>query len=195
MPENAVHAKSFQCLICDYKCSKQSNYNAHLLTRKHTRMTNAVENAKSLECKLCNFVCCKQSNYNIHLLTKKHTRLTNLFTKGNKCTDTTPTHVCICGKKYKYRQGLFIHTKNCNYEQPIEKIQNVPDLNNDFFRNLIKDVILQNKELMDGNKELQHTIKTVLENQTNITNNSITNNNVVKIKQTNNNKFNLNFFL
>lgn len=37
MPKNA---KIFHCEICDFVCSKQSNYNKHLLTRKHKILTN-----------------------------------------------------------------------------------------------------------------------------------------------------------
>jgi hypothetical protein len=37
MPKNA---EIFYCEKCDFKCSKQSNFNAHLRTRKHQMITN-----------------------------------------------------------------------------------------------------------------------------------------------------------
>ena len=37
MPKNA---KIFYCEVCDFKCSKQSNYNKHLSTRKHQILIN-----------------------------------------------------------------------------------------------------------------------------------------------------------
>ena len=37
MPENA---DIFHCIVCDFKCSKQSNYDKHLLTAKHKNRTN-----------------------------------------------------------------------------------------------------------------------------------------------------------
>ncbi len=37
MPKNA---KIFYCEVCDFKCSKQSNYNKHLSTRKHKILIN-----------------------------------------------------------------------------------------------------------------------------------------------------------
>ena len=37
MPENA---KQYICKLCNFKCSKKSNYNTHLLTAKHKMMTN-----------------------------------------------------------------------------------------------------------------------------------------------------------
>ena len=40
MPKNA---NFFTCDICDFICSKESNYKAHLLTRKHNLSTNSTE--------------------------------------------------------------------------------------------------------------------------------------------------------
>ena len=35
----AVYAKKFVCENCNFKCSKKSDYNRHLSTRKHKMMT------------------------------------------------------------------------------------------------------------------------------------------------------------
>ena len=59
LPENAIF---FDCHTCDFKCSKQSNYDKHLLTLKHqnrTKLNNLEQkmpkNAESLFiCKKCN---------------------------------------------------------------------------------------------------------------------------------------------
>ena len=40
MPKNA---KVFYCEKCNFKCSKQSNYNKHRLTAKHLILTNTSE--------------------------------------------------------------------------------------------------------------------------------------------------------
>jgi hypothetical protein len=37
MPKRAV---KYECIKCNFTCSKQSNYNAHLLTAKHKKITN-----------------------------------------------------------------------------------------------------------------------------------------------------------
>lgn len=51
MPKNA---EIFVCKICNFKCSKQSNYNKHILTAKHQNRTNRTEkmpkNAEIFEC-------------------------------------------------------------------------------------------------------------------------------------------------
>ena len=42
MPKNA---EKFYCEKCDFGCSKKSNYDKHLLTRKHKILTNTYEMA------------------------------------------------------------------------------------------------------------------------------------------------------
>ena len=32
----------FYCELCDYKCSKKSNFNRHLLTGKHKKLENTI---------------------------------------------------------------------------------------------------------------------------------------------------------
>ena len=54
MPKNAEY---FVCNLCDFKCSKLSNYNLHLSTRKHKMKQNettlAPKNAETLCCNNC----------------------------------------------------------------------------------------------------------------------------------------------
>ena len=38
--ETAKNAGQYFCEKCDFKCSKQSNFNKHLSTDKHKMMTN-----------------------------------------------------------------------------------------------------------------------------------------------------------
>ena len=55
MPKNA---DIFGCEICNFKCSKKSNYNKHLLTTKHKMVTNDnINNSK----KINHLACCKCS--------------------------------------------------------------------------------------------------------------------------------------
>ena len=52
--ETAKNAGQFFCEKCDFKCSKQSNFNMHLATEKHKMMTNddtkTQKNAKAYIC-------------------------------------------------------------------------------------------------------------------------------------------------
>jgi hypothetical protein len=50
------NANIFECKICHFICSKQSNYDNHLVTSKHKKLTNSEKdnkNAKLFECILC----------------------------------------------------------------------------------------------------------------------------------------------
>ena len=52
------NADIFGCEICNFKCSKKSNYNKHLLTTKHKMVTNDnINNSK----KINRLACCKCS--------------------------------------------------------------------------------------------------------------------------------------
>ena len=53
--KNAKNAKKIVCQLCAFVCSKQSNYDAHILTRKHLQSTgatpkNATSHTFSCEC-------------------------------------------------------------------------------------------------------------------------------------------------
>jgi hypothetical protein len=96
--------------------------------------------------------------------------------------------VCICGKSFKYRQGLFVHRKTCiDYEKSnttdglileTEINKKIDSTTDKELKELVKELIKQNGEL----------VKTINEIVPKIGNTNITNNN-------NNNSFNLNVFL
>jgi hypothetical protein len=98
------------------------------------------------------------------------------------------TYHCKCGKKYKYRQGLYTHQLNCN--------ENTNEFNENTNHNekLILQLIAQNQELMNlltnKNEETKALVDTIKEIIPKIGNNNNTTNN-----NTTNNKFNLNVFL
>ena len=55
--KNAKNAKIFECVICDFRCSKLSNYNNHISTRKHQLEINGNcgidKTADKYECDIC----------------------------------------------------------------------------------------------------------------------------------------------
>ena len=139
------------------------------------------KNAENFICEKCDFVCSKKSNFEKHMLTRKHK---NDDKKEQKISEK---NVCICGKSFKYRQGLFVHRKTCiSYEKNVttdgvvleteinKKIDSTTDKE---LKELVKELIKQNGEL----------VKTINEIVPKIGNTNITNNN--------NNSFNLNVFL
>jgi len=55
MPKNA---NQFICKLCNFKCSKMSNWNIHISTAKHLKLTNITttyeKNANAYSCDICN---------------------------------------------------------------------------------------------------------------------------------------------
>jgi hypothetical protein len=97
----------------------------------------------------------------------------------------SPTiHSCICGKTYKYRQGLALHKKKCN---PI--VTNT-DTSNNFVidKELVMSILKQNADIIKENSELKNMMMEVIKTGThniNTTNNT----------NSHNKTFNLQFFL
>jgi len=65
MPKNA---EKFYCQLCSFKCSKLSNYNTHLSTQKHIRMTQNDKKVPNFECE-----CGKKFKYRQGLHKHKQT--------------------------------------------------------------------------------------------------------------------------
>ena len=82
----------FYCKNCDYGTSKKTNYNTHIISIKHKRVTdNYIKGQKSAE---------------IQPTISKHLSEPDNF-------------ICYCGKEYKHRQGLWRHRKTCTIEHEV----------------------------------------------------------------------------
>jgi hypothetical protein len=147
-----------------------------------TMMTQ--KNAENFICEKCDFVCSKKSNYERHILTRKHKNDDKKEQKGAE------QNVCICGKSFKYRQGLFVHRKTCiDYEKSntIDSVILETEINKKIDSTTDKELKELVKELIKQNGELVKTINEIVPkigNTNNTTNNTTMNNN-----------FNLNVFL
>jgi len=171
-------------------------------------------------CEKCNFTTSRLSQYNAHLITAKHKRITN----DDKFFPEPSAHECVCGKKYIHRQGLYKHKKKCsqlcentiveNFTKVEPNIENTP-VKNTLTPDLFMAILKENKEiqnvLIEQNRELQNKIlekeselqnklleqnaehhKQIIEltSKQMIVNNTNTNSN-----NTQNNHFNIQFFL
>jgi hypothetical protein len=131
-------------------------------------------------CEKCDYSCSKKYNWNKHLLTAKHTNDYIFVAKSGKKWQST--YSCEnCGKEYQHRQNLWRHHKNC--------VINNDSLTKD---ELILTLLKQNSELLKGQQDLikgqQDAMIKLIENGShNTTNTTYTN--------SNNNAFNLQFFL
>jgi len=129
----------FYCKICDYGTYKKTNYNTHIVSIKHKRVTdNYIKGQKSAE---------------IQPTISKHLSEADNF-------------ICYCGKEYKHRQGLWRHRKTCSieHEVPSDATSLLPfakgnGSSSNIPIELILEVIKQSKEvqnvLIEQNKELQ----------------------------------------
>ena len=161
------------------------------------------KNADFFTCEKCDFVCSKKSNFEKHLLTRKHKN------DDKKEQKNAEKNVCICGKSFKYRQGLFVHRKICTdyinndskYGDNIEikndsnetskKIEDVVCCDNKVIitKEMFMELINDNKEMIKVIKGQQDQINNIIPKIGNITNNTTNNNTTM------NNNFNLNVFL
>ena len=118
---NPIHltpetAPVLMCEYCHFECSRLSDWNRHLLTRKHKIRVNPIsftqKKTPSYVCKNCDFECCKKSDWIRHIKTEKHKLLDNLHL-------TNITHengyLCVCSKSYKHISSLYTHKKTCNF--------------------------------------------------------------------------------
>ena len=127
--ENAEKCLLFECKKCKFKCSKQSNYINHLLTRKHKMMTNDdTENAE--KCQKPYFCICGKSY--------KHRQ--GLSVHKRKCL---------------YKEEAISETmiSETMIEQQIK--EEIPDINTLLTdKQLVKLVLKQNQEIMKQNQDI-----------------------------------------
>jgi hypothetical protein len=190
----------FECTTCDYKSCKRSEYDKHLLTAKHKKMTEKVaEKISNITCDICNYTTSKITDYNKHLLTAKHKKMTE---HGENLSKNLPEGFkCHCGKIYKHRQGLFRHKMGCIGTPDVPTESNFKSVSTELiiemikenkeFKSLIVDQQTMLIEQQKENKELMNKMVEITQNQLTLPNTVNNNNNTIN----NNQKFNLNFFL
>lgn len=156
---------------------------------------DTLKNAKKCKyfCEKCSFGCSNKYNYTKHLSTLKHLECGKMIPKDTtkmpkKCKkNVEEMHECLCGKSYKYSQGLSKHKIICKIQNNKECVDTTllaitePTTNQiEKLTNLVFDMVKQNQELQKQVLELSKE-KMVVTNSNNT--------------NTTNNKFNLNFFL
>lgn len=142
---------------------------------------NPQKNPFKFSCEICDFRCSNKKDFNRHLLTPKHEMITN----GNEKPQKTPnkSHLCACGREYKFLSGLSRHKKTC--QNSTEKKELEPKNENDLITFLLKENQDFKHMLVEQTKKNNELVLELAQKPT-TTNNNITNNK---------NKFNINFFL
>src|SRR6056300_1049418 len=162
MPKNA---NDFYCEFCDFKCSKYSNFNNHLMTLKHKRMTNDDEKMpKNANAELV-YVCECGISYKYRQ---------GLFAHKKKC---------MFDKSPEKKVDISVDTPELISKLLIQNQELL--LSNQYFKELMIEQTKQINEQQDENKLLQKQLIEAVKENSGTINNTINNNQ----------KFNLNFFL
>jgi hypothetical protein len=167
------NAKKYSCEYCDFKCSKQSDYNRHNLTAKHQLLTNANEkppkNAKIFMCS------CGKEYKQAPSLTRHKKKCTYVDTMNDDIPDDgTPDEI-----QNSISEPISEPTSDASTVLMLLK-------QNDEFKQLMADqysaLLVVQQQNMELNKQMVDVVKDGITINNNTTNN-------------NNNQFNLNFFL
>jgi hypothetical protein len=155
-------------------------------------------------CEKCDYSTSRKSQYLRHTQTDKHKRIHNDTELGKKSSQNV--FQCQCGNIYKHHSGYYRHKKVClnsqqntnneldnkttvtiSKEEYISFLSNTELIKKIFEQNI--EIVNQNKDVVQQNIQLQHTIVEMSKNSNNTINNTITNN------SNNKTAFNINFFL
>ena len=181
--------KKFFCETCSFGSNNKNDFNRHISTTKHLKLTDASftltkKTHLKNKCEICNRVfnhrqslfrhkknCIKADGQLSKIIQNYSNVIQNIF-------------VCKCGKSYKYASGLSKHKTKCEYLEYEDGNNNdandiIPTNNVEI---LLKALIKKNDSIIEENKELRNEIKHLKLGNTMINSN-------------NNNSFNINMFL
>jgi len=166
--KNAKKTPHFVCKICDFICSKQSDYERHLLTMKHKMVINGTNKTPNKGEQIFSCICGSSYKYRPGLARHKRTCI----------AINTPGHSSL-------------HVEQDNKET-YESTEDVICSDNKIIitKHMFIELINDNKEMMKIIKGQQEQLNSIIPKIGNITNN--TNNTT---NNTMNNNFNLNVFL
>ncbi len=156
-PNAARNAKQYTCEKCNFVCSKQSNYNTHLQTRKHQMIQNDTEKLPENK-----YTCICGSRY-------KHS--SGYYRHKKTCTYVPPKETPVTEPK-EPSPSQSPSLSETNWLEIIHMLVK----ENQEIRNLI---VTQNNNLADQNKTITEFIKTHASGNT--LTNSQNNNNIYNI--------------
>jgi hypothetical protein len=141
----------------------------------------SANSAEKYNCLKCNTKCFKKNDWNRHLVTAKHMKeiVDNLELKIAQ-----KDFICICGKTYRTKSGLWKHNKNCKFTINDDVIKEnklninvVVKDNSEYLADLVIEVVKNNKELQQQNQEFQKQMLELYKNANPSMNNSNNSNN------------------
>ena len=189
--ENAENAEKFICKLCDFKCSKYSNYVTHLSTRKHQMITYRANNVENNlppvsvlvvpnTCANCNRQYLHRSGLARHKKMCITHKPVNNEDSDTTLDDTTPINEII----RKNTNNLEKNNDNTNHDLIAENQE-------------MKTMVMTMMSLVTSNTQLQSQMLEIMKASTNPTVSGIASNVTGDHNTTNNNNptFNMNLFL
>lgn len=149
MPKNA---EIFYCIDCDFKCSKKSNYDKHLSTRKHKILTNTYKKMPDDKIEIYECECGKEYKHRQSLYT--HKKKCNYDTNNKKCVVDDNKYDKLLDKLMEQNENLQEKLLKAN----TTKVKNVNKFNlNVFLNNDCKNAM----NIMDFIKKVETSASTL----------------------------------
>jgi len=187
--ENFKKTPKYHCKTCDVTCSKLSYWTRHLMTLKHKNSEiGNIENEKcdtEFYCDNCDYKCSHEGLWIRHIESRKHL-------ETSKIVGVTKP-LCSCGKSFKTRSGLWKHKKACKVSLDNEVTETEKEKEIDKDAELVWTLVKQNQEFKEMMLEQQNYMMELVKNSNTVNNTTIYNN--ANTNNTQNNQFNLQFFL
>ena len=141
----------YTCKCCNFTTTLKSNYERHLKTKKHLKLSKSYPK----------------------VIQKKSKSDANVIQKG--ITETCPLFSCkYCGKKYKYRSGLSKHVRYSCDKNKDEDLKEFVKLMNEQLTQIKDELSIKNKEIEKRDKLINKlSTKLQINNNNCIINNTI----------------------
>jgi len=124
------NAEIFECKFCAFKCSKKSNYNAHLLTLKHKNTAiDCKKNADIFSCICGNSYKHRQSLYSHKKLCKNMPKDGKVYGKVDGKLDVNMLVIELINKNAELQKMLIEQCKNSNSNNVVINSNNNFNLN------------------------------------------------------------------
>ena len=181
--------KKFFCEACSFGSNNKNDFNRHISTTKHLKLTDAsFKLTKKTHCKNKCGKCNRVFNHRQSLFRHKKNCISSLYESpkvSKSLQKVSNEYYCNCGKKYKSKSGFYKHKTKCIYlhveDDKKDYTDEIAPTNN--VEVLLKALLEKNNDILEENKILREKISTMEFGNT-------YNNN-----HTNNNQFNINMFL
>lgn len=175
----------FDCEKCNFHSSSATNYNKHILTRKHLRDCEPDEkNSQKHVCECCSFRCSKKCDFIRHTFTRKHKKNV-LLAQENAIldepnyensiveSDANKVYECdTCGKTYKAKSSMWSHRVSClkiHEKNPFQSNNTIETYhknqvyaNNDQDDDELTNFFVESETDEDINAQIIHLLKYVL---------------------------------